>query len=235
MFQQDYRNVKGGLVPLKMCPHHRKKACERAKTDVGIANRARNRLTEKGKATARAYRQSDKRRLSLKKYNDSKKRRKVSAKYGKTEKGKACSQRAYSAWYQKLKQDGPRLLQHNIRKKIRKVLNGESNSLTMEQMTGLKSDELRRHFESLWPIGSGMSWDNYGDVDDGCWHVGHKIPLSKFDPSDEEDMKRCWNPQNLFPQWRSDNHKQHTSLPPLEELGCMQSVYPKAWGGRVPM
>tara|TARA_B110000971_G_C20016332_1_gene504157 strand:- start:756 stop:1709 length:954 start_codon:yes stop_codon:yes gene_type:complete len=234
MFEQEYRDVKGKMVPFKLCPHHRLKGRDDAKTKAGVANRKRNRLTEKGKETAIAYNSSDKRKAVLKKFNATDKRKLSGVNYRNTPKGKSNAKRAFSNWYEKLKQDGPRLVQHNIRKKMSEVIRYDRPSTTLEAATGLNHVELKQHFESLWPPLSGMCWQNYGD-DNGCWHVGHRIALSKFDCSDEDDTKRCWNPRNLFPQWRTDNHKQHTSLPPLHELVSMQDFYPRSWGGRVPM
>ena len=47
-----------------------------------------------------------------------------------------------------------------------------------------------------------MSWNNYGE-----WHVDHIKPCAKFDLSEEEQQKKCFNYKNLQPLWGEDNLK----------------------------
>jgi len=48
----------------------------------------------------------------------------------------------------------------------------------------------------------GMSWENYGLYG---WHLDHKIPCSKFNLSNPEDQKRCFDYTNLQPLWAKEN------------------------------
>lgn len=50
-----------------------------------------------------------------------------------------------------------------------------------------------------------MSWNNYGTY----WVVDHVVPFWLFDPTNEDDMKLLWHPDNLMPMvWKDNNHKQ---------------------------
>lgn len=60
--------------------------------------------------------------------------------------------------------------------------------------------ELRNHLQSLWL--PEMNWDNYGKRG---WHIDHKKPISSFDMSDPEEIKKCWALDNLQPLWWRDN------------------------------
>lgn len=231
VFKQDYRDVKGVKKPFRMCPMHRAKACAAAKTPTGKANRARNSKTTKGAASRAEYRRGGKRKAVLKKHNASEKRKASGKRYRATDKGRSNAAQGYARWYAKLMKDGARKVAHNIRKKISKVLRTGESSLTLLGVSSMTPGEWRAHFEAHWT--EGMSWENYGDKD-GCWHVGHRIPVVAFDPENEADQQRCWDARNVFPQWRTENHQQHTALPPRDELLQMADMFPEAWRGCVP-
>jgi hypothetical protein len=64
---------------------------------------------------------------------------------------------------------------------------------------GCTNDQLRGYIESLFE--PGMSWDNYGLI----WQVDHVLPVSRFDHSDMNQVRICWNWQNLRPMWSDEN------------------------------
>ena len=72
------------------------------------------------------------------------------------------------------------------------VLARNKGTTTIE-LIGCNQDHLRSHLESKFK--SWMTWDNYGKR----WHVDHIIPVSSFDHSDPNQLKRCWHWTNLEP------------------------------------
>lgn len=66
------------------------------------------------------------------------------------------------------------------------------------QLLGCDITFLKKYIESKFT--EGMSWDNYGE-----WHIDHIIPCYKFDLSDPEQQKICFNYKNLQPLWAKDN------------------------------
>ena len=231
LFPTELRDVKGVLIPLKTCPHHRSKARERAKTPAGVANRKRNKATAKGQASEAAYRLSDKGKRVVKKHNSSEKRKATSKKYYTSEKGRTNQNKNYHKWYSKMKSEDPaKYLLFSLRKKLYKVAKLGLESQTLSSLTDLVGPgTIRDHFEHLFD--NGMSWDNYGD-NDGDWHIGHRIPVACFDGSNEDDVRRCFAKDNLFPQWRSENHEASASLP--SNLNELLHVFPAKWKGKVP-
>jgi hypothetical protein len=60
--------------------------------------------------------------------------------------------------------------------------------------------ELKKHLELQFQLG--MTWDNW--TNDG-WHIDHKLPLSSFDLTKEENVKIACHYTNLQPLWAADN------------------------------
>ena len=72
----------------------------------------------------------------------------------------------------------------------------------MHKIVGCSQDQLRKHLEKNFK--KGMTWKNYGRYG---WHIDHKKPLSKFNPSDIEDVKKANHYSNLQPMWATENLK----------------------------
>ena len=68
MFEQDYRDVKGQLVPYKSCPQHRASINKSSKTPAAKARLERNKHSKKGKITNKKYASGPKRQETLRKY-----------------------------------------------------------------------------------------------------------------------------------------------------------------------
>lgn len=64
---------------------------------------------------------------------------------------------------------------------------------------GIAPEEFKRYIENQF-VGY-MNWDNYGKI----WHIDHIVPSSYFNHDDKEEVKRCWNWQNLRPLYAKKN------------------------------
>ena len=89
MFVQDYRDVKGQLVPYKSCPQHRASINKSSKTPAAKARLERNKHTEKGKITNQEYANGPKRKASIDKFNKTKKKKVSANRYANSVHGKA--------------------------------------------------------------------------------------------------------------------------------------------------
>jgi hypothetical protein len=86
------------------------------------------------------------------------------------------------------------------RARIRNALKGLNKSQTTQELIGCTIEELKAHLESQFE--SWMTWENYGKYG---WHVDHIIPISKFDLTDEQQLKEACNYKNLKPMhWRAN-------------------------------
>ena len=74
------------------------------------------------------------------------------------------------------------------------------------ELIGCSIDELKKHLEINFK--EGMTWENYGY---NGWHVDHIIPCSKFNLSNIEEQKKCFNFKNLQPLWAYENFKKSNS------------------------
>lgn len=108
--------------------------------------------------------------------------------------------------YARLKYDINYKLLCNYRSRLYSALKHTKKSKTTRELIGCSLDELRNHLENKFT--EGMSWDNYGK-----WHVDHIKPCAKFDFSNENEQKECFNYSNLQPLWAIDNlRKQATYI-----------------------
>lgn len=53
----------------------------------------------------------------------------------------------------------------------------------------------------------GMTWENHGK-----WHIDHVIPISKFDLTNETEIKEACHYLNLQPMWAIDNLKKGNKI-----------------------
>jgi len=82
------------------------------------------------------------------------------------------------------------------RNRLKRIV--KSTSVRRREMTGCTPLQLRQHIESQFV--KGMTWDNHGR-----WHIDHIMPCSAFDLTKPEQVKICFNWQNLRPIWANQN------------------------------
>jgi len=98
----------------------------------------------------------------------------------------------------KLKIDPLFRFQKNIRRRVLAAFKNSYKIGTTKNLIGCSWEELRNHLEKQFE--QGMNWQNYGK-----WHIDHIIPLSLFDLSKEEEVKKAIHFSNLQPLWAADN------------------------------
>lgn len=96
-------------------------------------------------------------------------------------------------------------LNHYLSSRLHTALKGKRQSDTLVSYTGCSLLYLKQHIENKFV--EGMNWDNYGK-----WHIDHIKPVSLFDLKDEEQIKKCWNYNNLQPLWALDNIKKSNKI-----------------------
>lgn len=89
-------------------------------------------------------------------------------------------------------------LTDNLRRRLNKVLKGESKSERTLSLLGCSIAELRSHLEKQFR--PGMSWQTYG-----FWHIDHKRPCASFDLADAAQQQECFHYTNLQPLWAVEN------------------------------
>lgn len=99
----------------------------------------------------------------------------------------------------RLKTDVNFKLQKNVRHRLGKLLKQQSSSIAVTFL-GCSLEELKIHLESKFQ--PGMGWNNWGTFG---WHIDHIRPLSSFDLTKEEELKKACHYTNLQPLWRQDN------------------------------
>lgn len=93
-------------------------------------------------------------------------------------------------------------LARNLRSRLNKAIKGDYKSGSAVKDLGCSISELKTYLELQFQ--PDMTWENYGLK---SWHVDHIIPLSSFDLSDFNQLKKACHYTNLQPLWAKDNLK----------------------------
>lgn len=97
------------------------------------------------------------------------------------------------------------------------------------------NDDVRQHFESTFE--PWMTFENNGKHAAGDnynvkWNIGHRLPMSIFDPTNVEDRKRCFDRRNLYAQCARENLEQSARLHLSDaELESLRPVWPAKANG----
>jgi hypothetical protein len=95
---------------------------------------------------------------------------------------------------------------------LRKMVAGDHwDPVSFSKLGSFQSnEEARAHFESFFEASGWMTWENRGAHQKGngydqVWNIGHWLPRAIFNYTNEADLRRCWHPDNLFPQCAKAN------------------------------
>ena len=113
----------------------------------------------------------------------------------------------------KYKRDPYYKLVISLRSRVRIAVKSQktTKAAKAEKLVGCSIKYLRNHLEKLFK--PGMNWTNHGD-----WHIDHIYPCSKFDLSDPEQQKICFNFKNLQPLWAEENIKKSNKIYPAHQV-----------------
>ena len=103
-------------------------------------------------------------------------------------------------------------LRSSMSSRLSMLLSGRlKDSKDTMRYVGCALEFLMTHLEKSFK--KGMTWDNYGNI----WHVDHIIPCARYNHNEEEQVKRCWNWQNLQPMFAMENVKKGDKLKDRQE------------------
>ena len=74
---------------------------------------------------------------------------------------------------------------------------GKNKTLNFTSVIDYTYEELKEHLTQNFR--EGMSWDNFGEL----WEIHHIKPQNMFDIENIDDVKECWNLNNMIPLWKT--------------------------------
>lgn len=89
-----------------------------------------------------------------------------------------------------------------LRARLNQALKHNLKSGSAVNDLGCSVEGLKTYLESKFKMG--MTWDNWSR---NGWHIDHIEPLSKFDLTNELELKIACHYTNLQPMWASENIK----------------------------
>jgi hypothetical protein len=88
----------------------------------------------------------------------------------------------------------------NLSGRLSDLINKRNLSTNTLELIGCDRETFLSHIQKQFT--EGMAWENYGLKG---WHVDHIIPLSLFDLTIEDEVKKACHYTNLQPLWWQDN------------------------------
>lgn len=96
-------------------------------------------------------------------------------------------------------------IKKSLASRLRTVMVKQNSISTMDYI-GCNIQYLREWFE--YNFTAEMTWDNYGSY----WSIDHVIPVGKYDLTNEEEKRTCWNWSNLTPVSVAYNSSKKSSI-----------------------
>jgi hypothetical protein len=87
-----------------------------------------------------------------------------------------------------------------LRKRLNSAIKNKAKSGSAVRDVGCTIEELKTYLESKFQ--PGMTWENWSLTG---WHIDHIVPLSKFDLTDSDQLRKACHYTNLQPMWAKDN------------------------------
>lgn len=110
----------------------------------------------------------------------------------------------YRLWYRnKRKLDINYRLAHNLRRRLRGLLNGTYKTSSVLILLDCSLEDLKKYLQKQFK--SGMNWKNYGKI----WEIDHIIPCCKFDLNKPKEQYKCFHYTNLQPLTIYENRSKH--------------------------
>ena len=91
------------------------------------------------------------------------------------------------------------------KRRLKKILYERGLSTRGIKALGCTNQQLKSWIESHWE--PWMNWDNVAFRSTEGWQVDHVVPCSWFDHRNPNDVKLCWNYQNLRPLCAKENNR----------------------------
>jgi hypothetical protein len=170
---------------------------------------------EKGRLKAKAYHEAN-RELCLAKMRErnavyyTKNKERIKAQTLEYQRTNNAARNAYKAkWMaERAKTDAQfaalLLMRKLIARSLARVKQKRKQSERTTQILGYTQAEFVAHFERLFK--PGMTWANHGE-----WEADHRRPLSSFDLTDPEELRKANSLHNLQPLWKAVNQKKSDS------------------------
>jgi hypothetical protein len=93
----------------------------------------------------------------------------------------------------------------SLRSRIPNALRGKYFSTHTQELLGISLQGFKDYLEKKFT--EGMNWKNYGK-----WHADHVVPLSKFDLSEEEELRKAFHYTNVQPLWAHQNLRKYAKV-----------------------
>ena len=177
--------------------------CKECRKEYSKAYYEQNREKIKERKKAHYQQNAEKKKEQMKAYREQN-REKINERQKAYRKQNRDKMRIYER--NKRKTDLNYKLSDNLRRRVRKVLDGKCKSKKTMDLIGCSADFLKKYLENQFQ--PGMSWNNYGNPNGDhseCWHIDHVLPCASFDLSDPKQQQKCFHYSNLQPLWAKDN------------------------------
>jgi hypothetical protein len=99
---------------------------------------------------------------------------------------------------QRLSSDLNYRIARNLRSRLWHAIKKSKDNVSAVSDLGCSIEDLKTFLSIMFQ--PGMTWENYG-----TWHIDHVIPLSNFDLTCSDQLKKACHYTNLQPMWASEN------------------------------